>query len=872
MRFSRVLILWCSIPLLWSISACGLLKPSQDGSSPERAIVLDTLELDFSSVPEAPYQIPPDITIDVQHLELDVRFNWAKQEVIGKAKVSLTAYAESRSEIALDARGFEIKSISYAIDDTMYTPAYSYDKKQILITPALPLDTNEVAMLLIDYIARPASLEHTEGTAITSDQGLYFINPTGEGDKPMQIWTQGEPECNSAWFPSVDHPHEKLTHEIFITVDSSFQTISNGRLVYSEIHNDGTRTDYWKQEKPHANYLVMMAIGQFALVKDAWRDIPVWYYLDHDYEKDAMAIFGNTPEMLEFYSNILNYEYPWAKYHQVVVKDFVSGAMENTSAVIHGDFVQLTERELLDESHEDVIAHELFHHWFGDLVTCESWSQLTLNEGFATYGEYLWVNYKYGLDQAQLHLKNDLDAYLLEASGEAKPLIRNCYHTPDDIFDNHTYQKGGRVLHMLRGEVGDAAFFRGLSQYLRLNEFQSVELSDLKKAMEASSGKNLTWFFDQWFLQEGHPQVSISYDVSPKSLTVFVEQGQSNNWPTYKINIPVVIGYESGNIDTVRGFIESRFDTLSFSTNEKPLWYAADLSHDILWEKTEEKPIEIWEQQLLNSPSSIGRELAMDKLLDLDETVAFKHANRLLEDDFWKMRVYGLELLRLQSEWSESVKAQIIELTQLDRKSAVRAYAYEVLDSLSSGTENFSVLYAYGLRDSSYRVLRNCIAILTERDPCFGADQVTNLEDVESGRLANWISRLYATCPNINHLEFFKEKSQSLDGFEVYMLNTDFKEFAIGLNQEAVFDQLAESMVQSFNSKPNWWAGSSALRGIDVTLQYYEGQINRIESSPESTLNEIEKLAELRNKKANLSRIHEELLAIHQERPSPFKQ
>ncbi len=873
MSFQRGLILLFTLPAIWALSSCGLLRNGQSGRSPETAIELDTIQMEFNLEPAPVYQIPPDILVDIHHIELDLRFNWLEQEVIGSAKLSLSAFAKSRKTIQLDARGFEIKSIRFEIGDTNYVPEYLYDNQEILITPIKPLAVSETAFVFIEYIARPADLEHVGGSTITSNQGLYFINPNAsQTDVPMQIWTQGEPECNSAWFPSVDHPHEKITHEIFLTVDSNFHTISNGKLIYSEEHANGMRTDYWKQDKPHANYLVMLAIGEFTVVKDNWRDIPVWYYVDQQYRSDAKAIFGNTPEMLEFYSKKLGYNYPWDKYHQVVVKDFVSGAMENTSAVIHGDFVQLSERELLDESHEDVIAHELFHHWFGDLITCESWSQLTLNEGFATYGEYLWKEYKYGLDEAQAHLKNDMDAYLMEASGSVKPLIRNHFNTAHDLFDSHTYQKGCRVLHMLRIELGDKYFFASLTHYLKNHAFGTVELDDFRSSVEAVSGRSMRWFFDQWFAKQGHPIVEINYERKADNLIIYTSQTQSEDWPTYRLHIPLVYGNSGNNQDTILVEIKNRKDTLIIPFAKNSSWFALDPAMDLLWEKYEVKPNEVWETQLLEAKSYLSRESALSALLSQNEHRALVHSERLLQDDFWVLRNKGLELVMLKKEWNESIKAQLIEMTQLDRKSAVRSMAYETLDSLSKGTEDFNILFAYGLRDSSYQVVRTCMSVLTQRDPCFGAEQAKQLESINEGRIPSWISRIYATCPKQANAKFFADNTKKLDGFELYLMNTDYQEYALEIGSENIIDEMVESMIYSMKEKPNWWAGSSSLSGLEAAHNFYSLEIDKIETAQEISLEEIERLASLRNKSAALSKNIEELSKLHDSRPSPFSQ
>ena len=168
----------------------------------------------------------------------------------------------------------------------------------------------------------------------------------------------------------------------------------------------------------------MMAIGEFAIVKDKWRGIDVSYYVEPKFEKYARMVFGNTPEMIEFFSQKFGVDYPWKKYSQVVVRDFVSGAMENTTATVHMEALQHDHRYHLDETEEDYISHELSHHWFGDYVTCESWANLPLNESFATYAEVLWREYKYGIDEAEHHLSGDFSSYFAESQTKREPLIR----------------------------------------------------------------------------------------------------------------------------------------------------------------------------------------------------------------------------------------------------------------------------------------------------------------------------------------------------------------------------------------------------------------------------------------------------------------
>ena len=465
---------------------------------------------------------------DLIKTKLEVRFDWANAHLIGKATLDLKPYFYPTNKLELDAKGFEIKRVALLKDGNLTDLKYEYDSLVIDIQLDREYSREETFQVFIDYISKPNELDNVGSAAISGDKGLYFINPDGsEPDKPQQIWTQGETMANSCWFPTIDAPNERTLQEMFITVQDKYISLSNGKLVDSQKNADGTRTDHWVQSIPHAPYLFMMAVGEFAKVEDEWRGMEVSYYVEKEYEPYADLIFGNTPEMIEFFSKKLGYDYPWEKYAQIVVRDFVSGAMENTSAVIHAGFLQHDSREHLDATYEDVISHELFHHWFGDLVTCESWANLPLNEGFATYGEYLWREYKYGKDEADQHIQTDLTNYLAEATIKREPLIRYFHRQRDDMFDAHSYQKGGRVLHMLRNEVGDDAFFASLKHYLNKNAFSDVEIDELRMAFEEVTGRDLQWFFDQWYLKPGHPELKVQYGYEDGNAIVEVEQTQN---------------------------------------------------------------------------------------------------------------------------------------------------------------------------------------------------------------------------------------------------------------------------------------------------------------------------------------------------------
>ncbi len=864
----RVLIS-LTLPLL--LTNCSVLQRNADGSKPNRAIVLDTMEIDFSLTPEAPLQIAPKIEIDVLHMELDLSFSWEKEEVYGKALLTIAGFGKARDSVYLDARGFEINQIYLIGADTNLPLEYAYDNSEIGIALAKPITSADTIRLSIDYTARPSLITSSDGVAITNDQGLYFINPQGESGLPQQIWTQGEPESNSAWFPCVDHPHEKLTHEIFITLDTGFHTISNGKLIYSELHNNGTRTDYWKQDLPHANYLVMIAIGEFGLYKDEWNEIPVWYYLDEEYLPYALDIFGNTPEMIEFYSDLLDYPYPWDKYHQVVVKNFVSGAMENTSAVIHGDFVQLTDRELLDESHEDVIAHELFHHWFGDLVTCESWSQLTLNEGFATYGEFLWQDYKYGHEEAKLSFQRDLEAYLRDAEFQPKHLIRKRYNTPDNIFDAHTYQKGGRVLHMLRLEVGDELFFSALRDYLKNHEYGSVELADLRQSFERVTGRDLQWFFDQWFESVGHPQVSATVFDSNGYWFVSLEQKQPTDWPTFRFHLPYASISIDGKVKYSSLLTNQRIDTVTLGKTNDVAGIILDPKGDMLWEIDEEKPAGLWELQLENAESFIARENALVNLWLIDSASVLQWASRLLDDPFWKMRQYGLDLLAQSDSVRPASLATAIELSQLDKKSAVRATAFRTLDVIYPDFESIRSLYLNGLNDRSYEVVSRCLDVLSNQDPCFTVENLGGLVKEKHGQLPSMISKVFARCPKQEYTRSMMELIEHAEGFNIFLIGSDATIFAQQIGNNEVYESIGGALIQASYKTDSWWSRYVTIQYLEAAEIFYTLEIDRLSDNAEVTVSDSEYLNNLEVQRASLAIDLDKLKKIQDASDPPFR-
>ena len=398
------------------------------------------------------YQQTHTKSTELKHTKLKVNFDYAKEQMNGEEWLTASPYFYPSDSLVLDAKAMLIHEVALDKNGSKKPLKYDYKNDVLKINLDKTYNRNQDYTVYIKYTARPNEVKDKGSAAITDAKGLYFVNAQGkDADKPTQIWTQGETEASSAWFPTIDKPNQKTTQEIYMTVPDKYVTLSNGLMKSSTKESNGMRTDHWVMDKKHAPYLFFMGVGDYAVVKDKWRNIPVDYYVEKEYEPYAKQIFGNTPEMIEFFSKRLNYDYPWSKYSQITARDYVSGAMENTTAVLHQESAQQKPGDLIDENKwEDVISHELFHHWFGDLVTTESWSNLTVNESFANYSEYLWNEYKYGKDFADYTLMKAAEGYFRDPSNVSKDLVRFDYHSREDMFDGVSYNKGGSILHMLR--------------------------------------------------------------------------------------------------------------------------------------------------------------------------------------------------------------------------------------------------------------------------------------------------------------------------------------------------------------------------------------------------------------------------------------
>ncbi len=762
---------------------------------------------------------------DIQHMELRVSFDWERKYLFGEATLTIKPYWYPQNILYLDARGMLINEVSLMNKTGRQPLNYEYRNDTLFITLDKTYTRQDTFRVYIDYISRPDELEEIGGSAaIASDKGLYFINADGsDPKKPRQIWTQGETQSSSVWFPTIDSPNEQFTQELYITVDTSMVTLSNGILVSSVVNTkQGVRTDYWRQTLPHAPYLVMMAIGKYAVIRDKWRHLSVDYYVEPEYAAHARAIFGNTPEMLEYFSKILGVDYPWEKYAQVVVRDFVSGAMENTTATIHGEFIQTDTRSLLDDHSEEVIAHELFHHWFGNLVTCESWANIPLNESFATYGEYLWNEYKYGRDHADAGLNNDLETYKSQPGARTKHLIRFDYKHRDDVFDVVSYQKGARILHMLRNLVGDEAFFKSLQLYLTRNRHQPVEVHHLRLAFEEITGRDLNWFFNQWFFNKGHPELEINYqwDESLKKQTVIIEQKQDfEKNPLYRLPLAIDI-YTTRGKQRYQVEIRKVKETFEFSTGSKPLLVNVDADKYLLCTKKDNRPADQWVELYHRGLLYMDRLEALQKITR-NVKAGTPEAETLIaaiNDKYHGLRVMAIKAigpLARDEKTRSRIKLLLIERATADSRAAVRAAALSALYKHYSNEEVLTVLDK-AVRDSSYRVIETALTGMCEINRQKGISLTTALEDSPNRYLRKIAFRIYANYGHEDKHEFMLAMLSDFTGGEKYQAILELTKFLTRCSPLIIETGLPEFIHIARHASP-WWlrlAGHQALNEL----------------------------------------------------------
>jgi aminopeptidase N len=697
---------------------------------------------------------------DLVHTKLDVHFNYAKSWMYGKAWITLHPHFYATDSLNLDAKGMSIDEVSMVSGGKNNPLRYTYDSMNLRIVLNRVYKAGENYTVYIKYTAKPNEYKANTYSLMSGEKGLYFINPLGEiKGKPTQIWTQGETEGNSFWVPTIDKPNQKTTEEIIMTVPEKYVTLSNGLLTAQITHKDGTRTDTWKMELPHAPYLMFMGVGEYAIIKDKYKNKEVSYYVEKEYAPYARKIFGNTPEMIAHYSKVTGVDFPWPKYAQITGRDYIFGAMENTSATLHEESSQQDARQLVDgNAWEDVISHELFHQWFGDYVTTESWSNTTVNESFADYGETIWNEYKYGKEAGQATIYKDLRNYLGNPANTEENLVRFNYKNVFEVFDAVSYQKGGCILNMLRNLVGDSAFFKSLNLYLATNKFKSGEAQNLRLAFEEVTGQDLNWFFNQWYYRNGHPKLDISYnyDASGKTANVVIKQTQAGN----PFRLPFAIDiYEGTAKKRYHVWMNNAADSFSFVTNTKPDLINVDADKVLVCEKTDNKTAANFIYQYQHAGSYVDRREAIAFFLNHKaEPGRISFLQTALKDKNDRLRSFILQRLDFSNDTiQKAFVSSLHDIIKNDVKPLVHADAIEALGFYKK--LEFKPAFIKASTDSSYTIAGKALEALDKIDSAEALKLANQFsKQPAKGGLLTAICNLFGKYGDTNNSQYVYEQ------------------------------------------------------------------------------------------------------------------
>ena len=572
---------------------------------------------------------------DLQHSKIALRFDLENKKVLGDVTHTLSILVDGTNTISFDSVGLAIDSV------TVNKAAAKFETTAEQLNVHLPAaakagDKFEVE---IRYQGQPR-------------KGLYFILPDKDyPDRPSQIWTQGESEDTRYYLPTYDYPNDRLTTETILTVPASWITVANGKLISVASASNGLKTWTWKESVPSSTYLITVVAGEFEEVKDSWRGIPVTYYAPKGRGNRLAINYSRTPAMIELFSKKLGVDYPWEKYSQAMVDEFVAGGMENSSATTNTSN-SLRHPKLAPEyltGEDDLISHELGHQWFGDLVTCKDWGNIWLNEGFATFMETVWTESHFGKDQADLTRWNNARGWFETAHLYRQPIVRHDFDDSGE-FDGNAYNKGGWVLYMLRHQLGEDAFYRGLKHYLEVNRGKNVVTADLAKAIEEATHVNIDQFFGQWIYGAGAPifDLSYAYDADKHEVALTVKQTQKREGRVGLFRVPVDV-----EITTASGpklfpiKVSEAAKTFTFPASSAPLMVLFDKGGHILKSAEFHKEKKEWLYQLKNAGEFADRADAVVALgkWKKDEEAAAALGEALRTDKSWGLRAVAADTL-----------------------------------------------------------------------------------------------------------------------------------------------------------------------------------------------------------------------------------
>jgi aminopeptidase N len=694
--------------------------------------------------PFPPAQYIPPHDFDQRNIKLDLRFDWQKEQAIGTETITLAPAVKDLKRVDLDAAFMSFESARLAEGKPLVF-AYDDKKERLSINLDRAYQPSEEITIIISYHTNKPPVERT---ALIGGGGLNFILPRpNDTSRPKQAWSQGEAEANHFWFACFDHPNDFVTSEIVATVEKPLSVISNGKLLSTKENSDGTRTFDWKIDVPHATYLTSIVVGEFTPVAGEYAGIPVVTNVYPNEFEEGKVTAARLPDMVKFFSEKTGVKYPYAKYAQTTVRDF-GGGMENISATTQTDNMIHDARTELDQTSDGLESHELAHQWFGDYVTCRSWSDIWLNESFATYFQAMWDEEHLGHDDfLYSDVKSNQDQYFTAwGRGQRRPIVTKNYANPDAVFDTYAYPRGGAVLHMLRTFLGEDNWWRSINHYLTKYAHQPVETAQFRIAIEETTGQPMDWFFDEWVYKMGHPvfRVTQDYDAANKQLVLKVRQEQKpdpeSQYPQvgfFQTPVDIQIGTAT-NTRVERVQIEPQEEqTFKFAVESEPLLVGFDYGGTLIKELIFEKTTSQLQYQAGHDKDVLGRVWAVSQLTtrlkDAKTSVSDGDAIRkslaevATKDGFWGARFDAVAALA----GSKEAKDALVAATK-DANARVRARAVTSL----AATKDATLADAYGqlMNDQSYGVIRAAaVALGQTRNPA-AYDALIKLVDQASWR------------------------------------------------------------------------------------------------------------------------------------------
>jgi len=593
---------------------------------------------------QKPFAMPGDTAhyardrlVDVQHIKLEITIDPARKRVSGTASTTFAPINDGVDHVEFDAVEMEIAGVT--LRGRSQRPRYTYDGERLRIHLGKRKAGEEITTV-VRYSAEPR-------------RGLYFVAPDdGYPDKALHVWSQGQDEDSRHWFPCFDFPNEMATSEVIVTVPKPLRAVSNGRLVKTA-ERKTARTFHWRQSQPHVAYLLSVAAGDFAEIEDRADGVALQYYVERGREADAKRALGRTPRMIRFFNDRIGIPYPYEKYAQVVVGDFIFGGMENVSATTLTDTI-LHDRKAhqdLADACDGLVAHELAHQWFGDLLTCRDWAHGWLNEGFATYFDALFTEHYGGVDRFRYEMRTNAEIYLRDDRARyRRPIVHNRYNEPIDLFDRQFYEKGSWILHMLRYELGDELFWKSLRHYVKKHRGTNVTTPDLQRAIEEATGRNLDAFFDQWVYGAGHPDLNVSYewDEGAKQAKLTVKHTQKAEHDTAELFTNAVgVDFAVGRrTESFRVRMTEREQSFFFPLPEAPKLVRFDPGGWLLKTVEFKRSAEMLTYQLEHDDDVLGRIDAAKQLAKLGTAQAVAALKQVvLKDGFWGVQAEAARAL-----------------------------------------------------------------------------------------------------------------------------------------------------------------------------------------------------------------------------------